>query len=50
MSGRKDLKYIKYNNCAATYGICQNFDDAASNDFAIVLMAQQLAVSNVIVD
>jgi hypothetical protein len=36
MSGGKDLKYIEYNECAVAHGICQNFDDAAGNGFAIL--------------
>ena len=37
MLGRKDLKHIKYNECVATCGICQNFKNAASDDFVIIL-------------
>jgi hypothetical protein len=32
MSGGKDFKYIKYNNCAFARGISQNFNDLTSND------------------
>ena len=33
MGIRNDLEYIKYNDCTVACEICQNFDDAASNEF-----------------
>ena len=34
MGIRKDLEYIEYNDRTVACEICQNFDDAASNEFA----------------
>jgi len=36
MSGRQDMKDIKYNDRMVTCGICQNFNNAAGNCFAVL--------------
>jgi hypothetical protein len=38
MSGRKDLKYVKHNNCTVARDICQNFNNAASDDLTITIL------------
>jgi hypothetical protein len=36
MSSRKDLENVQYDDSTVACGICQNFDNAPSNEFAVL--------------